>query len=318
MAVFNVNLPPVGPDDDVAVVEGGEIYSQGSAFRRFLRTFFENKLAAVGLVVIVLIVLFSFLGPHLYHTDQVNPTLVLPNGQKGPDAGPVAGHPLGMDTAGFDILGRLMLGGQISLEIGFVAGLAGTVIGVVYGAISGYFGKWLDMVLMRIVDVGLAFPVIFLFVFVASVEAPSKTLLIVLLSIVTWLGPARLVRGEALTLKTREFVQALRTMGGGATRAIWRHIVPNTIGTIVVTITFQIADAIIILSTLQFLGFGLPPGDPTWGSMLDQAINDASAQVNGYWWQIYPAGVLIVLTVVAVNLVGDALRDAFEVRLQKR
>ena len=104
----------------------------------------------------------------------MNPTLVLPNGQKGPDAGPVAGHPLGMDTAGFDILGRLMLGGQISLEIGFVAGLAGTVIGVVYGAISGYFGKWLDMVLMRIVDGGLAFPVIFLFVFATLLYLTKK------------------------------------------------------------------------------------------------------------------------------------------------
>jgi peptide/nickel transport system permease protein len=127
-----------------------------------------------------------------------------------------------------------------------------------------------------------------------------------------------LVRGETLSIKTREYVQAMRTMGGTSRRAILRHIIPNTIGTIVVTITFQIADAIIILSTLQYFGFGLPPTSPTWGGMLDDAINNAAAQVNGYWWEIYPAGVLIVLTVVAVNLVGDAMRDAFEVRLQKR
>lgn len=314
------NVDPIVSDQDTdsSDIDGGDISSQGSGFRRFLLTFLENKLAIVGGIVLLLIVAFSWMGPHLYHTNQINPTLVLPNGQRGPNASPGVGRPLGMDAVGFDILGRLMLGGQNSLEIGFMAGLVGTVIGVVYGAVSGYFGKWVDALMMRIVDIGLAFPMIFLFVFVASVEAPSKTLLIVLLSVVTWLGPARLVRGEALSLKTREFVQAFRTMGGGPGRAIWRHIVPNTIGTIVVTITFQIADAIIVLSTLQFLGFGLPPNDPTWGSMLDQAINDASAQFNGYWWQILPAGLLIVLTVVAVNLVGDALRDAFEVRLQKR
>ncbi|MHB1548022.1 MAG: ABC transporter permease [Acidimicrobiales bacterium] len=310
------NLPvPEGP---VEGPEGGDVESEGSAFRLFVRTFSENKLAVAGLVTLVVIAGFSWLGPVLYHSNQSTPTLILPNGLKGPNAAPGPGHPLGMDNSGFDVLGRLMIGGRISLEIGFIAGLAGTVIGVTYGAVSGYFGKWLDMLLMRIVDVGLAFPIIFLFVYISSVVKPSESLLILLLAVVTWLGPARLVRGETLSLKTREYVQALRTMGGGAVRSIGRHIVPNTIGTIVVTITFQIADAIIVLSTLQFLGFGLPPTDPTWGSMLNNAINNASAQVNGYWWQIYPAGLMIILTVVAINLIGDALRDSFEVRLQKR
>ncbi|MHB1533362.1 MAG: ABC transporter permease [Acidimicrobiales bacterium] len=311
-----LNLPP--PEAPTGLVDAGEVESQGSALRLFARTFVENKLAVVGLALLVVIAMFSWIGPRLYHSNQVNATLILPDGLKGPNAAPGAGRPLGYDNAGFDIFGRLMIGGQISLEIGLLAGLIGTVIGVVYGAVSGYFGRWVDLILMRIVDVGLSFPIIFLFVYISSVEKPSETLLILLLAAVTWLGPARLVRGETLSLKTREYVQAMKTMGGGSARAIGRHIVPNTIGTIVVTITFQIADAIIILSTLEFLGFGLPPNDPTWGGMLDQAINNASAQVNGYWWQIYPAGLMIVLTVVAINLVGDALRDSFEVRLQKR
>ncbi len=211
-----------------------------------------------------------------------------------------------------------MKGGKISIEIGLLAGFFATVIGIVYGAISGYFGKWLDMVLMRIVDVILAFPIIFLFIYISKIKTPSELLLIVLLAIISWVVPARLVRGETLSIRTREYVHAMKTMGGGSFRAIWRHIVPNTIGTIVVTVTFQIADAIIILSTLQYFGLGLPPTDPTWGSMLNDAINGASAQINGYWWQIYPAGLMIVLTVVAINLIGDALRDSFEVRLQKR
>jgi peptide/nickel transport system permease protein len=306
------------PSDPTVQVEGGEVESEGSALKLFLRTFGESKPAVAGVIVLVLIALFSWIGPHLYHSNQTTPTLILPDGQKGPNAPPGPGRPLGYDYNGFDILGRLMISGQISLEIGLAAGIIATVIGVAYGAVSGFFGKWLDVILMRIVDVVLAFPVVFLFIYISSVEKPSETLLIILLAIVTWVGPARLVRGETLTLKTREYVAAMKTMGGGAGRAIWRHIIPNSIGTIVVTITFQIADAILILSTLQYFGFGLPPDKPTWGGMLDTAINSASAQINGYWWQIYPAGLMIVLTVVAVNLVGDSLRDSFEVRLQKR
>jgi peptide/nickel transport system permease protein len=306
------------PTTVVAAPEGGEVESEGSAFRVFLRTFAENRLALAGTVILLAVVLFSWVGPLLYHSNQSVPTLVLPNGQKGPNAPPQAGHPLGMDNTGFDILGRLMLGGQISLEVGFAVGVAATVLGVIYGAISGFFGKALDMVMMRVVDVGYAIPAVFLFIFMAAIYKPSEKLLILLLVLISWLIPARLVRGETLTLKTREYVQAMRTMGGGSTRAITRHIVPNTIGTIVVTITFQIADAILILSTLQYLGFGLPPSQPTWGGMLDQAVNDAGAVFNGYWWQIYPAGLMIIITVIAVNLIGDALRDSFEVRLQKR
>jgi peptide/nickel transport system permease protein len=311
-----VNFP--GTAAAPSIPEGGEVESEGSAFRMVLRTFAENKLAVAGGVIIVLLVIFCWLGPLLYHTNQTTPTLLLPDGLKATDAAPGAGHPLGMDYTGYDILGRLMKGGQISLEVGFAVGLAATVVGLIYGAISGFFGKWLDVVLMRIVDVGFAVPPIMLFLFVGKIFAPSVKLLIILLVGITWLIPARLVRGETLSLKTREYVQALRTMGGGSARAIGRHIIPNTIGTIVVQVTFAIADAIALLSLLQYFGFGLPPKDPTWGGMLSDAVNNAGAVNNGYWWQIYPAGLMIVLAVIAFNLVGDALRDAFEVRLQKR
>jgi peptide/nickel transport system permease protein len=127
--------------------------------------------------------------------------------------------------------------------------------------------------------------------------------------------PARLVRGEALTLRTREYVQAVRGMGGGSWRIIMKHLIPNTIGTIVVTVTFQVANAILTLAVLQYLGFGLPPSTPTWGGML---TDGTSFLQDGYWWQVYPALFMIVITVVAFNFVGDALQDAFDVRLQEK
>jgi peptide/nickel transport system permease protein len=149
----------------------------------------------------------------------------------------------------------------------------------------------------------------------AQVFKPTLTLLIALLVAVSWLIPARLVRGETLSLRTREYVQAVKVMGGRSPRIILRHIIPNTIGTIMVTVTFQIANAILTLAVLQYLGFGLPPSTPTWGSMLSDGTTYLQ---DGYWWEVYPALIMIVITVVAFNFIGDALQDAFDVRLQER
>jgi peptide/nickel transport system permease protein len=273
------------------------------------RTFAQNKLAIIGVVVVLLVILFSFVGPLIYHTDQLNPNLASVN------LGPGGGNPLGTDSSGFDILGRLMEGGQSSIEVGLAVGFVATGFGLIYGAISGYFGGVLDGVLMRLVDVGLAIPVVFLFIFMAQVFKPSVTLLIGLLALVSWQIPARLVRGETLSLRTREYVQAVKVMGGRSWRIILRHIIPNTIGTIMVTVTFQVANAILTLAVLQYLGFGLPPTTPTWGSMLSDGTTYLQ---DGYWWQVYPALVIIVITVVAFNFIGDALQDSFDVRLQER
>jgi peptide/nickel transport system permease protein len=280
-----------------------------SALRLILRTFVENKLAITGAALIVLIAGLCFIGPQLYHTDQVDPNLLSTN------TGPGAGHLLGTDNNGFDILGRLMIGGQSSIEVGFAVAAISTVVGILYGAISGFFGKVVDVVLMRVVDVGFSIPVVFLFIFASRIFQPTLGLLIVLLGLVSWLVPARLVRGETLALRVREYVQAVRTMGGGPLRIIFRHLIPNTIGTIVVTATFQVANAVLILATLQYLGFGLPPSEPTWGAMIATGITYLS---DGYWWEVYPALVAIVLTVVAFNFIGDALQDAFQVKLRQR
>jgi peptide/nickel transport system permease protein len=291
------------------VPEGGEVTSSGNPWMLVARTFAQNRLAILGVGVVVAVMIFSFLGPLVYHTDQLNPNLLAVN------LAPGGGHPLGTDESGFDILGRLMEGGQSSIEVGLAVGVIATVFGLIYGAVSGFFGGAVDGVMMRVVDIGLAIPVVFLFIFMAQVFKPSLTLLIVLLVIVSWLVPARLVRGETLSLRTREYVQAVRVMGGRSGRIILRHIIPNTIGTIVVTVTFQIANAILTLAVLQYLGFGLPPTTPTWGSMLSDGTTYLQ---DGYWWEVYPALLIIVITVVAFNFIGDALQDAFDVRLQER
>jgi peptide/nickel transport system permease protein len=153
------------------------------------------------------------------------------------------------------------------------------------------------------------------FVFLATVHSPTLLLLIFVLSLLSWLGTARLVRGEALSLRTREYVQAARGMGERPMRIVVRHILPNAMGTIVVNATFQVADAIIALALLSYLGFGLPPPAASWGAMLSNGTNFL---LDGYWWEVYPAGVMILLTVIAFNFIGDALRDALDVRLQQR
>ncbi len=306
MATETADREPVEVD---VLPEGGEVVATGNPWIVVARTFAQNRLAIVGVGVVVLVILFSFLGPLVHRTDQLNPDLVSVN------LAPGGGHLLGTDSAGFDILGRLMKGGQSSIEVGLAVGLIATLFGLIYGAVSGFFGGPLDGVLMRVVDVGYAIPVVFLFIFMAQIFKPSLTLLIVVLVLVSWLIPARLVRGETLTLRTREYVQAVQVMGGRSWRIILRHIIPNTIGTIMVTVTFQIANAILTLAVLQYLGFGLPPSIPTWGSMLSDGTTYLQ---DGYWWEVYPALVMIVITVVAFNFIGDALQDAFDVRLQER
>jgi peptide/nickel transport system permease protein len=274
-----------------------------------LRALADHRLGLLGLSLIAALAVFCFAGPVLYHTDQVHANIQLTNLPPG------QGRPLGTDANGYDILGRLMVGGQSTLEIGFAVAVLATALGVTWGAVSGFTGGLADAVMMRVVDIALAIPAIFLLIYLSSVFRPTVLLLILVLSLLSWLGPARLVRGETLSLRTREFIQAVSVMGGRRLRIVVRHLVPNTFGTIVVSATFQVADAIILLATLSFLGFGLPPPAATWGAMLSQGT---TYLLDGYWWEVYPAGFVIMLTVVAFNLVGDALRDSLDARLRPR
>jgi peptide/nickel transport system permease protein len=278
--------------------------------RRGWDVFAENKLAMASLGLIVFIVLFCFVGPLLYHTNQVNTNL------QNYLCPPSAKHILGCDEVGYDQLGRLMVGGQTSLEVGVAAALVAVLVGTLYGAISGFIGGTFDAFLMRIVDAGLAIPYIMVIIILSVVFHPNPVVMIFVIAAFYWLGVARLVRGETLTLRTREYVQAVKIIGGKRMRAVVRHVVPNAIGTIIVQATFAIADSILILAGLGFLGLGIQPPATDWGSMLSGGL--AFLQGGNYWWLIYPPGIAIILTCIAFNFIGDALRDAFETRLQRR
>lgn len=287
---------------------GGEEARRSSPLALAVRTFADNPLAVAGLVYFVLLVLFCFLGPFAYHTNQTSID------QSAVNLAPSMRHPLGTDNTGFDILGRLMLGGQSSIEIALAAAVVANVFGAIYGALAAIAGGALDALLMRVLDGLYALPGLFILIILSDVFSPDALMLILLLAFFAWLGPARLVRGEALSLRRREYVEAAQMSGGRWLRVILRHIVPNTLGTLIVNTTFQVVDAILILATLSFLGFGLPPTYPSWGAMLSNGI---TYLYDGYWWQIYPVLAAITLTVLAVNFVGDGLREAFDARLRR-
>ncbi|EFU60199.1 ABC transporter permease [Actinomyces sp. oral taxon 180] len=274
-----------------------------------LQVFMENRLAVFGVCLILILMAFSFIGPLFYVTDQIHTD---PLNSALP---PSAEHPLGTDTVGYDQLGRLMKGGQTSIIVGLFAGIFATTIGTLYGAIAGFVGGWVDAIMMRIVDALMSVPVLFLFMLIATMIPPTVPVLIIIMSALSWLGTSRLIRGEALSLRTREYVIAMRGMGGSMPRAIRTHIVRNTIGTVIVNATFQVADAVLYVAYLSFLGLGAQPPATDWGAMLS---NSQSQVYSGNWWLLYPPGVLIILLVLSFNFIGDGLRDAFEVRLRKR
>jgi peptide/nickel transport system permease protein len=289
--------------------DAGQLSAVGSPLKLGAQTFVKNRTALIGLIIIVGMLAFSFLGPLFYHTNQINtdlPAEFLPPGN---------GHPLGTDENGYDELGRLMLGGQSTLEVGLAAALVATVVGITYGAFSGFVGGLVDGIMMRIVDALLAIPTLFLTIYLFTVYTPSLWTMIIVIGVLGWLITARLVRAETLSLRTREFVLAARSAGGTRRRTIIRHIIPNTAGTIMVNMTFQVADAILALASLSYLGLGMAPPSANWGSMLSDGVNYTMA---GRWWLYLPAGICILLTVMAFNAVGDGLRDAFDVRLQRR
>ncbi|HEY3845223.1 MAG TPA: ABC transporter permease [Acidimicrobiales bacterium] len=290
--------------------EGGPVQGPRAGWRLALSSFVENKLAVVGVGIIVFFIAFCFLGPFVYHTNQIDTNVIdayLPPGK---------GHPLGTDGNGFDELGRMMRGGQAALEIGLFASLIATVIGTLVGAVAGLIGGILDGLLMRIVDILLSIPLLFVILIVsAHFNGASVFSLSLIIGAFSWLVSARLVRGEVLTLRVRDFVLASRTMGASKSRLIYKHLIPNALGVVIVNITFQVADAINLLALLGFLGFGLNYPQVDWGDMLSDALNSLQ---DGYWWLVYPVGICLVLVVMAFNFIGDALRDTVDVRLRRR
>jgi peptide/nickel transport system permease protein len=291
------------------IPEGGEVQVIASGWRLAVREFASNRLAVLGLAIIVFFVLFCFLGPLIHPTNQ---TVFDP---LNTDLAPGGSHPLGTDEHGFDELGRIMKGGQSALEVGFLASAIATVVGTLWGAVAGLAGGIIDGILMRIVDILLSIPFLLIVLVIATKVNGTVIEISLLLGFFSWLVPARLVRGEVLTLRTRDFIHAARVMGSGRGRIVYRHLIPNALSVVIVNITFQVADAILALAYLGFLGFGLQYPAISWGDMLGNAQNYMN---SNQWWLVYPVGACLVVLVLAANLVGDALRDALDVRLRRR
>jgi ABC-type dipeptide/oligopeptide/nickel transport system permease subunit len=303
-------VPSFGsPNVPGSAPEGGEVGIVASGWRLAAREFLSNRLAVIALALLLFFVVFCYIGPLVYHTNQ-SFTNVLAS-----DNGPSGTHLLGTDDNGFDELGRIMLGGQTALEIGFLSAAIATLIGTVYGAVAGLAGGLLDGFMMRIVDVLLSIPFLFIVLVLATKYSATVLEESILLGVFSWLVPARLVRGEVLTLRTRDFVIAARIMGATQHRLVLRHLIPNALSVVIVNITFVIADSILALAYLGFLGFGLQYPAASWGDMLGNAQTAVS---SGYWWLVYPVGACLVAVVMSCNLIGDALRDSLDVRLRRR
>ncbi len=305
----NIDSLVLSPLGGARLPEGGDVGPIQSGWRLAVREFASNRLAVLGSAILVFFLVFCFAGPLFYHGQTINTNLLATNLPPG------AGHLLGTTSEGFDELALLMRGGQASLEVAFLAAAFGIVLGSIWGAVAGLVGGIVDSVMMRIVDVFLSIPILFVVLIIAVRYGPSVLSLGLIIGGYYWLVPARLVRGEVLTLRTRDFVSAARIAGVRPWRLIGRHLIPNAVGVMIVNVTFNVADAILLVAALGYLGFGLQYPTQDWGDMLSNGIGYMQ---DGYWWLVYPVGACIVLVVMACNLIGDALRDSFDVRLRRR
>jgi len=272
-----------------------------------------DALAMAGALVVLVAILLAVFAHALAPADPVKNSLIDRLAPPMWAAGGHARHPLGTDTLGRDVASRLLHGARVSLIVGFAAVLIAGVIGVALGLVSGWYGGRIDDALMRLGDVQLAFPVLVLAVAVLAVLGASLTNLIVVLAVTGWITYARIVRGEVLTLRERDFVAAARALGAPDRWILLRHLLPNVLPPITVVATFSVARTIIAEASLSFLGLGIPAPEPSWGAMLDEGRNYIT---TGWWLALFP-GLAILLLVLGINLVGDWLRDVLDPRMER-
>jgi peptide/nickel transport system permease protein len=270
--------------------------------------FRTNRFAVVGGLVVLAMFALSFLAPYItpYGPNTLDAYHVL--------LPPSAAHWFGTDEVGRDVFTRMVFGARISLMVGFVAIGIATLIGTVVGLVAGYYGGWVDSLLMRLVDVMFCFPTFFLILAVITLRQPSIVNIMVIIGLTGWMGVARLVRAEVLSIRERDYVLAARSIGCSDARIIFRHIMPNALGPVLVYATLGIAGAILTESSLSFLGIGVPPPTPSWGNIL------ASGKefLEFAWWLFLFPGLAITVTSLSYYLVGEGIRDAIDPRLQRR
>jgi len=265
----------------------------------------KNHLAIAGLFVILTIATIAVSAPLIapYNPTAIDVYNVL--------SAPGTDHLLGTDELGRDVLSRMIWGSRVSLKVGFVAVGIAISIGIMIGALSGFYGGKPDAVLMRFVDIMLAFPTFFLILAVIAIVEPSISTIMIVIGFTSWMDVSRLVRAEILGLKERDFVLAAKAIGASDFRVIFRHILPNALSPVFVSATFGVAGAILVESGLSFLGLGVQPPDPSWGNILTSGKDYITV---AWWLSVYP-GFAILITVLSYNLVGEGLRDALDPRL---
>ncbi len=268
----------------------------------------HNTLAIVGGVLVILLFLVAIFAPLLapYEPDYIDRHHILEP--------PSRLHPLGTDDLGRDVLSRMLYGARVSLAVGFVAVGIATVIGVIIGAIAGYYGGLVDRILMRFVDIMLSIPTLFLILSVIAFVGANIWNIMIIIGLTSWMGVARLVRAEFLSLKEREFVLAARALGASDLRIIFRHMLPNSLAPVIVNAVLMVASAVLLESSLSFLGLGVQPPQPSWGNILTAG----KANIEIAWWLSLFPGLAILITVLSYNLLGEGLRDALDPRLWER
>ncbi len=273
--------------------------------------FKRHRLALISAVFLVVLFLIAIFAPWImpYNPNTTNLTLA----KFGRPASPSLAHPMGTDQLGRDWISRLIIGSRVSLTVGFLATGVAIGVGTIVGAVAGYAGRWTDMLIMRLADMLLAFPpLLFLMGMLIGFRRPSVTVIAVVIGVIGWMNVSRLVRGEFLTLRTRDYALAARSIGVSTPKIIFRHLLPNAMSPIIVAATLSIPAAILTESTLSFLGFGIQPPTASWGNMLQIAF--VQMRDNSAWWIGFYPGLMIALTVLAFNFVGDGLRDALDPR----
>ena len=275
----------------------------GRAARRFRR----HRLAQLGLAVLIVLGLAALAAPMLtpYQFDGQDAALL------GTPVAPGLAHPMGTDQLGRDNFTRILYGARVSLSVGLASAIIATLLGTLIGATAGFFGGWIDGLLMRLTDVVLSIPILPLVIALSGFLRPSLWLLVAIIGGLGWMGTARLVRGQFLSLRTAEYVEASRALGGSNLRIMFRHILPNTLGPIIVSTTLAVGGAIILESALSFFGLGVQPPTPTWGNLL----NGSSDWLETAPWLAAFPGIFILITVLSVNFLGDGLRDALDPRM---
>jgi peptide/nickel transport system permease protein len=280
-----------------------------SPWRKTMRRFLRHRLAVTGLVIFLIIGGMALFAPWVATHDPNTISLTARN------LPPSSDHFFGTDRTGRDTFSRTVYAGRVSMTVGIAAVAISITLGTLLGAVAGFFGGWVDTILMRLTDVMMTFPPVIIILTVAAIAGPGVWKTILVIGFLNWPIPSRLVRAKFMALREQEFIHAAEALGVSAKRTIWKHLLPNAIDVLIVYASLGVANAILLEAGISFLGAGVQPPTPSWGNMLNVARNVSVLENDPWLWM--PAGVAVVLVVLAVNFIGDGLRDAFDPRARK-